>query len=99
MKDENIFPDWVGGMFMLFPSRVFREVGGFDTGYFLYYEDVDLCARLTLRDYRVVLCHEVSVIHVARRTSHANLRYLLWHISSALRFFLSPVYRQLRHYK
>lgn len=99
LKDETIFPDWVGGMFMLFPSGVFREIGGFDTRFFLYYEDVDLCARLTLRDYRVVVCHEVSVVHHARRTSHANLRYLWWHVTSASRFFLSPVYRQLRHRK
>lgn len=99
LKDETIFPEWVGGMFMLFPSGVFREIGGFDTRFFLYYEDVDLCARLTLRGYRVALCHEVSVIHDARRASHTNLRYLWWHVASALRFFLSPVYRQLRHRK
>ncbi len=99
VKDETIFPDWVGGMFMLFPSSIFREIGGFDTGFFLYYEDVDLCARLTLRGYRGAVCHEVSVIHEARRTSHANLRYLWWHVMSALRFFLSPVYWQLQHNK
>jgi len=99
VKDETIFPDWVGGMFMMFPHSVFREIGGFDTGFFLYYEDVDLCARLTLGGYRVAACHEVSVIHEARRTSHANLRYLRWHVMSAFRFFLSPVYRQLRHRK
>ncbi len=99
LKDEAIFPDWVGGMFMLFPSSVFREIGGFDTRFFLYYEDVDLCARLTLRGYRVVMCNQVSVVHHARRTSHTNLRYLWWHIASALRFFFSPIYRQLRYRK
>ena len=97
VKDETLFPDWVGGMFMLFPSGIFRGIGGFNTDFFLYYEDVDLCARLTLRGYRVAVCHEVPVIHEARRASHANLRHLWWHVKSALRFFLSPVYRQLRH--
>ena len=99
LKDETIFPDWVGGMFMLFSSGVFREIGGFDTRFFLYYEDVDLCARLTLRGYRVAVCHDASAVHHARRASHTNLRYLWWHVASALRFFLSPVYRQLRHNK
>ena len=99
VKNEPIFPDWVGGMFMLIPMNVFSEVGGFDTGYFLYYEDVDLCARLTLLGYKITLCPEAVVIHNARRDSHANPRYLRWHISSALRFFLSPVYRQLRQHK
>jgi hypothetical protein len=99
MREETLFPDWVGGMFMLFPSGVFRKIKGFDTRYFMYYEDVDLCARLTLCGYRVALCHEVSVIHEARRASHANLRHLRWHVMSALRFFLSPVYRQLKYRK
>lgn len=93
------FPDWVAGMFMMFPRKVFAQVGGFDERYFLYYEDVDICARLQLAGYRVALCRDVSAVHDARRTSHRNPRYALLHLSSILRFFLSPVYRQLRRGK
>ena len=89
-------PDWVAGMFMLFPRDVFLKIGGFDERYFLYYEDVDLCARLTLADYKILLCSTVSVIHDARRSSHKNLRYMRLHSTRMLRFFLSDVYRQLR---
>lgn len=89
------FPDWVAGMFMLFRRDVFKEIGGFDTRYFMYYEDVDLCARLTLQGYRVALCNRVAVVHDARRSSHANLRYLRWHVTSMLRFFLSMSYLKL----
>lgn len=90
---ESVHPDWVGGMFMLFPARVYERLGGFDERYFLYYEDVDLCARLRLLGYEVVLCPEVAVVHHARRASHRNLRYLRWHLASMARFFFSPVYR------
>ena len=90
------FPDWVAGMFMLFRREVFSQVGGFDTRYFLYYEDVDICARLRLEGYRVAVCCNVPVVHEAQRASHRNFRYLKWHLSSILRFFSSSVYRQLR---
>lgn len=90
-------PDWVAGMFMLFPRDVFEKIGGFDVRYFLYYEDVDLCARLTLSGYQVVLCSSVTVIHDARRSSHKNLRYLRLHLTSMMRFFSSSVYRHLKH--
>ena len=50
-----IYPDWVGGMFMLFPRHVFEQLHGFDERYFLYYEDVNLCGRLRLLDYKVAL--------------------------------------------
>lgn len=96
-KDVS-FPDWVAGMFMLFPREIFREIGGFDTQYFLYYEDVDLCARLALKGYRVALCQNVSVIHDARRASRNSFRYLKWHLASLFRFFRSPVYQQLRRH-
>jgi len=94
--EDISFPDWAAGMFMLFPTGVFREIGGFDARYFLYYEDVDLCARLTLKGYRVALCQKVSVIHDARRASHSSFHYLMRHLASLLRFFQSPVYWQLR---
>lgn len=82
-------PDWVAGMFMLIHCNFMRELGGFDERYFLYYEDVDLCARIRDRGLEVVVCNEASVIHAARRESHRNLRYAGWHLRSALRFLLS----------
>ena len=88
--------EWVAGMFMLFKPGLFSEVGGFDERYHLYYEDVDICARLKIAGYRVVACPNVSVVHSARRESHQNLRYLKWHLRSMLRFFLSRTYRRAR---
>lgn len=92
LTDGRVCPDWVGGMFMLFPASVFEKAGGFDERYFLYYEDVDLCARLRLQGHEVVLCPCAKVVHHARRSSHRNLRYLRWHLGSMTRFFLSRVY-------
>lgn len=89
-------PDWIAGMFMLFPRSVFEELHGFDERYFLYYEDVDLCARLALAGYKRLVCSDVTVVHDARRSSHANLRYAAMHLKSIVRFFSSDVYRQLR---
>lgn len=88
-------PDWVGGMFMLFTQSVFRRMRGFDERYFLYYEDVDLCARMALADLIVLLCPQVKVIHEARRSSHRSLKYAKWHASSMMRFFLSTPFRRL----
>ena len=79
--------DWIAGMFMLVRASDFRAVGGFDERYFLYYEDVDLCARLHKSDKRVFLCTNVAIVHDARRTSHRNLIYMKWHLQSMLRYF------------
>jgi GT2 family glycosyltransferase len=85
--------DWVAGMFLFFPQAIFREIGGFDEHFFLYYEDVDICARIWLSGRRVMLHPGVSVIHDPRRTSRRNLRYMRWHLSSMLRYFAKYAWR------
>lgn len=95
VTDNPIFPDWVGGMFMLFPRDVFKKLGGFDQRYFLYYEDVDLCARLRLKGYEVVLCPDAKVVHLARRSSHHSFQYLKWHLMSMMRFFCSSLFLKI----
>ncbi len=79
--------DWVAGMFMLVRAEDFRRVCGFDDGFFLYYEDVDICARLWKSGRKVLLCPGAWVFHDARRTSRRNFRYMRWHLASMLRFF------------
>jgi len=91
--------DWVAGMFMVFPHAVFDQVKGFNERYFLYYEDVDICARLHLAGLRVVVCPGSKVVHDAQRTSHRNFKYLRWHLRSMLRFLTSVESRQIQRLK
>ena len=84
--DETFAADWVGGMFMLFRAEDYRRVGGFDEGFFLYYEDVDICTRLWKAGRQVLACPRAQVIHDARRASRRNLRYMRWHVSSMARY-------------
>lgn len=88
-----VYPEWVGGMFMLVKSDRYKTLSGFDESYFLYYEDVDLCLRAWRSGYGVALCKSAVVVHDARRESHRKFKFLKWHLSSALRFFIKHVGR------
>lgn len=78
--------DWVAGMFVLFPRVAFEAVGGFDTRYFMYMEDADICRRLHRLGYEIWVDCSTSVVHDAQRDSHRSLRHLSWHLRSAIRF-------------
>lgn len=78
--------DWVAGMFMLFRSDAFRAAGGFDERFFLYYEDVDICRRLSSLGYGALYVPEATVIHDARRESRRNPRRMATHAASLLRY-------------
>lgn len=82
----TVFPDWVAGMFMLMPDREFSAIGGFDESYFLYYEDVDLCARLRLAGKGIGVDLTVSATHRARRSSRRDLGHMRMHIASMVRY-------------
>ena len=48
---------------MLVRRRAFDEIGGFDEGYFMYFEDVDLGFRLGKRGFRNVYDPSAEVTH------------------------------------
>lgn len=87
INDAPFSPEWVAGMFMLFERETFERLGGYDEKFFLYYEDVDICARAWKVGLRILACPHVSVVHDARRESRRNLRYMCWHVVSMARYF------------
>jgi N-acetylglucosaminyl-diphospho-decaprenol L-rhamnosyltransferase len=59
----------VSGALMLLKRRVFERVEGFDTGYFLHCEDLDLCRRVRDAGYEVLLAGQVRVVHAGGSSS------------------------------
>ncbi len=55
---------WVAGASMMVRRKVFDDVGLFDEGYFLYYEEVDFCARARQRGWKVFHVPESKVVHL-----------------------------------
>lgn len=87
LGDPPMMAPWVAGMFMLVRSSDYAALGGFDEDFFLYYEDVDLCARLWQSGRHVTLCPAARVVHNARRASHYDMRHMRWHVASMARYF------------
>ncbi|MGM9428173.1 glycosyltransferase [Hydrogenophaga sp. MI9] len=85
--------EWTAGMFLLFRAEAFRDVGGFDAKFHLYYEDVDICARLWKAGWKVVCDPGVTVVHEAQRASRHNPRYMRWHAASMARYFFKHLGR------
>lgn len=65
--------DQVSGAFCLIWRRLFEEFHGFDTAYFLYYEDADLAYRLRAAGWRSVVCLDAECVHEGGGSSKAVL--------------------------
>lgn len=72
--------DYVIGAAMAVKRHVFDRIGLFDEGFFLYFEDVDLCYRARQAGYRVVYIPEATLIHLesvlTKKDSPSYLRHM-----------------------
>lgn len=81
-------PDWVTGAFVAMTRQTFESGIRWPEEYFLYYEDVALCALATKKNVPVVLHEHIQVIHGWHRASKRLLsRATKEHIRSAVRFY------------
>jgi N-acetylglucosaminyl-diphospho-decaprenol L-rhamnosyltransferase len=96
VRGDVLMPDWVAGMFIVVPRAIYQNLHGLSERYHMYYEDVDFCARVRQAGYDIAVCTRTTVIHEAQHDSHRKLRYLMWHLTSALKFFTSIAYLRIR---
>ncbi len=55
--------DWVSGCCLAIRGELFRALGGLDTRYPMFCEDVDLCRRAHDRGFRVVFDPRAEIVH------------------------------------
>jgi len=80
--------DWLSGACLLVRRSAFDIVEGFDPGYFMYWEDADLCRRLRMRGGAIRYAPTVSVRHVVGQSSrHAPTLALRAFHASAYRYY------------
>jgi N-acetylglucosaminyl-diphospho-decaprenol L-rhamnosyltransferase len=79
--------DWVSGCAVWLRRDALDAVGGWDERYFMYVEDVDLCARLRGAGYRVRYEPAGNVQHVqGASTARRPYRMIVEHHRSLWRF-------------
>lgn len=71
--------DAVSGALLLLPRALFARIGGFDEGYRLHAEDLDLCRRARESGAAVACANDVCVVHVRGVSSRARPLFVEWH--------------------
>jgi N-acetylglucosaminyl-diphospho-decaprenol L-rhamnosyltransferase len=97
--------EWISGSAMLLRREAYDELEGFDEGYFMYVEDVDLCTRMRKAGWTVLFSPEVEVVHeigvssrsmperMAREHSRSIYRYFDRHVARGPVVVLKPPVR------
>ena len=80
--------DWAAGSFILFKASLFQELSGFDSGYFMYCEDIDICWRANkLLKKKLMFYPDIKAIHYAQHANRSLFSmHFVWHVKSMFRY-------------
>ena len=72
-KDEHQYDDtsrvfWASGAAMFIRTEIFKKMGGFDPYFFAHQEEIDLCWRMQLEGYHIMICPSSVVYHIGGGT-------------------------------
>jgi len=83
--------DFVSGADFFIRRSIFKEQGGFDEKYLAYYEDTDLCKRLSLKGYKSAIVEGARIIHLYGKSVKNPVKRKMIMYESSLRY-LSKFY-------
>lgn len=69
----------LSGALLLMPRTLFDRIGGWDAGYRLHAEDLDLCRRVRQAGALVAIANDLKVVHVRGVSSRSRPFFVEWH--------------------
>lgn len=84
------FLGWAAGSFLMFDPSHFKKIGGFDTKYFMYCEDIDICLRSWLCEgVKLTIYPNIKAVHLANHQNRKLFsKHFAWHVASVLRYLI-----------
>lgn len=62
-REKTMTVDVISGACMLIKKELFKEIGGFDERFFMYFEEQDLCYRVKKAGFKAIFNPEAKIIH------------------------------------
>lgn len=69
----------ISGSYLMIRREDFRQMGGWDEGYFLHCEDLDLCQRLAERGRSILFVPEARAMHLQGESSRRTPLKVEWY--------------------
>jgi hypothetical protein len=88
--------DWVPGAYSIIRAEALKAAGPFDSRFFLYYEEVDLCKRIQKTGFSIWYWPDIVVVHLGGESSRqvqsvelskTGVQLTLWRMRSMLLYY------------
>lgn len=72
--DDLFYPDWVTGAVVFISRNWFDKIKGWNEDYWLYFEDVDLCKKVSDLGGKVAVTRKATIFHQHGGASRINVK-------------------------
>lgn len=87
LPDKLVEVEAISGAMMLVRREALETVDGWDEGYFLHCEDLDLCMRFRQKGWRILFVPDVQVLHYKGVCSQPRPIFVAWHKHRGMMLF------------
>lgn len=84
--DQEIDAPSLSGCFMFFRTSCFKEIDGFDTRFFMHFEDIDITRRIR-KIARTVYYPNAYIVHAHEAAHKTSIKMLIIGLLSAIKYF------------
>lgn len=86
-SEELAFVDAISGSFMFVRRQVYEQLGGFDTNFFMYGEDLDFCLRAKQNGWKIAYVPNTSIVHYKGESTKRALLDNTYHFFKSMEIF------------
>ena len=80
--------DWASASFLGFKASLFQKLNGFDEDFFMYCEDIDICARAKASGTALTFIPSIKAVHMVQQKNwNIFSKHFWWHLKSILTYF------------
>jgi GT2 family glycosyltransferase len=73
-RNKNLEVDWILGAAIFIRSELFKMINGFDKDYFMFFEEVDLCKKVSDAGFKIIYAPKLKICHIGSVSGKKDYR-------------------------
>jgi len=98
VNQKKIKVDWILGAAIFIKSELFEDIHGFDKDYFMFFEEVDLCRRVTYKGFKVIYYPKFQIHHIGSVSGKKDYKLYTIRTYSSKNLYISKHYSGLHKF-
>jgi GT2 family glycosyltransferase len=97
-RGEPLKVNWILGASIFISSELFNIINGFDKDYFMFFEELDLCKRVSNKGYKIIYDPRLKIHHIGSVSGKKDYKLYTIRTYSSKYIFISKNFFSLKKY-